>query len=303
MMAGAHDPDAVGATSMSDDEQGTCWAARAEKRSGTDPKPTRPRTPSTARLSQPDHLAAHGDRDLRGHRAGALHRGDPDRPLRPGRHRDDAVHPLLPPGLLRRGRGTPSPRRTPRWSRARSAAANALSITVERAAPLICAGLGVSLAFRAGLFNIGAPGPADHRRPASRATSASAGPCPAGAAPPGRVRRRPPRRRDLGRHRRHPQGADRGARGDHHDHAQLPGRVGAALRAVQGGLPASRQRQPALAAGRRVGALRPALRHPLRRDPRVRRRGGRVVAARAQHASASSCARSGSTPTPRAPRA
>ena len=35
---------------------------------------------------------------------------------------------------------------------------NALSITVERAAPLICAGLGVSLAFRAGLFNIGAQG-------------------------------------------------------------------------------------------------------------------------------------------------
>lgn len=30
--------------------------------------------------------------------------------------------------------------------------------TIERAAPLICAGLGVSLAFRAGLFNIGAQG-------------------------------------------------------------------------------------------------------------------------------------------------
>ena len=30
--------------------------------------------------------------------------------------------------------------------------------TLERAAPLICAGLGVSLAFRAGMFNIGAQG-------------------------------------------------------------------------------------------------------------------------------------------------
>jgi general nucleoside transport system permease protein len=34
----------------------------------------------------------------------------------------------------------------------------AISQTLERAAPLICAGLGVSLAFRAGLFNIGAQG-------------------------------------------------------------------------------------------------------------------------------------------------
>lgn len=33
-----------------------------------------------------------------------------------------------------------------------------LGTTLERAAPLICAGLGVSLAFRAGLFNIGATG-------------------------------------------------------------------------------------------------------------------------------------------------
>jgi simple sugar transport system permease protein len=35
---------------------------------------------------------------------------------------------------------------------------DAISQTLERAAPLICAGLGVSLAFRAGLFNIGAQG-------------------------------------------------------------------------------------------------------------------------------------------------
>ena len=36
--------------------------------------------------------------------------------------------------------------------------AGAISTTLERSAPLICAGLGVSLAFRAGLFNIGAQG-------------------------------------------------------------------------------------------------------------------------------------------------
>jgi simple sugar transport system permease protein len=35
---------------------------------------------------------------------------------------------------------------------------NAISSTLNRSAPLICAGLGVALAFRAGLFNIGAQG-------------------------------------------------------------------------------------------------------------------------------------------------
>jgi general nucleoside transport system permease protein len=35
---------------------------------------------------------------------------------------------------------------------------NSLERTLERAAPLICAGLGVSLAFRSGMFNIGAQG-------------------------------------------------------------------------------------------------------------------------------------------------
>jgi len=35
---------------------------------------------------------------------------------------------------------------------------HAISTTLERAAPLICAGLGVTIAFRAGLFNIGAQG-------------------------------------------------------------------------------------------------------------------------------------------------
>jgi simple sugar transport system permease protein len=35
---------------------------------------------------------------------------------------------------------------------------NAITATLERAAPLICAGLSVTLAFRAGLFNIGAQG-------------------------------------------------------------------------------------------------------------------------------------------------
>jgi len=35
---------------------------------------------------------------------------------------------------------------------------DAIATTIERSAPLICAGLGVSMAFRAGLFNIGAQG-------------------------------------------------------------------------------------------------------------------------------------------------
>ena len=35
---------------------------------------------------------------------------------------------------------------------------NAISTTLERSAPLIAAGLGVTVAFRAGLFNIGAQG-------------------------------------------------------------------------------------------------------------------------------------------------
>lgn len=46
------------------------------------------------------------------------------------------------------------------WALATGAAGsgNAISQTLERAAPLICGGLGVSLAFRAGMFNIGAQG-------------------------------------------------------------------------------------------------------------------------------------------------
>jgi general nucleoside transport system permease protein len=35
---------------------------------------------------------------------------------------------------------------------------NAIATTLERSAPLVCAGLGVTLAFRAGMFNIGAQG-------------------------------------------------------------------------------------------------------------------------------------------------
>lgn len=46
------------------------------------------------------------------------------------------------------------------WSLAKGAlgSGEALASTLNRSAPLICAGLGVSLAFRAGLFNIGAQG-------------------------------------------------------------------------------------------------------------------------------------------------
>jgi simple sugar transport system permease protein len=46
------------------------------------------------------------------------------------------------------------------WALAKGSvgSANAIASTLNRSAPLICAGLGVTLAFRAGLFNIGAQG-------------------------------------------------------------------------------------------------------------------------------------------------
>ena len=53
-----------------------------------------------------------------------------------------------------------------------------ISETLTYATPLILGGLAVGVAFRAGLFNIGAPGPADRRRDRSPAGSASPGTLP-----------------------------------------------------------------------------------------------------------------------------
>ena len=128
---------------------------------------------------------------------------------------------------------------------------NAIASTLNRSAPLICAGLGVTLAFRAGLFNIGAQGqlimgaicagyvgftwdlpPGLHLLVALVAGLS------------GRCR--------LGWHHGLPQGPHRRPRGDHHDHVQLPRGLGADLRARPRRVPATRQRQRAVAAGRRL---------------------------------------------------
>ncbi len=53
---------------------------------------------------------------------------------------------------------TPSGRRTRALVKGAVGSSNAIASTLNRSAPLICAGLGVTLAFRAGLFNIGAQG-------------------------------------------------------------------------------------------------------------------------------------------------
>ena len=127
------------------------------------------------------------------------------------------------------------------------------------------------------------PGPARWSAPCAPGTSASPGTCPPGSTC-WRPSPRAPRRRALGRDRRPPQGPDRRPRGDHHDHAQLHGRLGAALRAEQGGLPAAGQRQPLSPPVERLGPLPRRARHPPRHGRRPA--GGRagVVAARAQHA-------------------
>ena len=91
---------------------------------------------------------------------------------------------------------------------------NAIGTTLERAAPLICAGLGVTLAFRAGLFNIGAQGQLIVGAICRRLRRLHLG--PAARHPPARrPGRGADRRRGLGRHRRPPQGAHRRPRGDH----------------------------------------------------------------------------------------
>ena len=95
---------------------------------------------------------------------------------------DDAVESLgyvfsYPPDFFSRSPARRSGRRTPRWSTGSVGSLDAIGTTLVRAAPLICAGLGVTLAFRAGLFNIGAQGQLDRRRAAAPATSASPGTC------------------------------------------------------------------------------------------------------------------------------
>ena len=148
---------------------------------------------------------------------------------------------------------------------------NAIGTTLERAAPLICAGLGVTLAFRAGLFNIGAQGQLIIGAICAGYVGFTLGPA-ARAAPAPATGGRAARRGALGRDRRLPQGEDRRARGDHHDHAQLPRGLRPALRPQQGSLPAPRQRQQPLAARSTTRRSSRACSALTRRAPRIRGR-------------------------------
>ena len=90
---------------------------------------------------------------------GAGRRRDPDRVQRRRRHRDARRTSSPTRGTSSRARPV-----TRSWSsywallKGSVGSWHAISTTLERSAPLICAGLGVTLAFRAGLFNIGAQG-------------------------------------------------------------------------------------------------------------------------------------------------
>ena len=135
------------------------------------------------------------------------------------------------------GQGQQRVRRADR--RLRSGSWQAITETTAQAAPLICAGLGVGLAFRAGLFNIGAQGQAIwgailaayvgftlHLPPVLHLLVAVVA---------GRDRRR-----HLGRHRRLAEGPHRCPRGDRDDHDELHRRRTAGLLPHHHGVPAAR---------------------------------------------------------------
>ncbi len=86
---------------------------------------------------------------------------------------------------------------------------------------LILVGLAVAFPFRCGLFNIGGQGQYLVGLIVANWVGVSLRKLADAAARPARGRRSGARRRGLGRHRRHPEGDDRRARGDHDDHAQL----------------------------------------------------------------------------------
>ena len=159
----------------------------------------------------------------------------------------------------------------------------AISQTLERATPLIFAGLGVTLAFRAGLFNIGAPGSADRRRDRRRLrrlhVEPAPGPPPAGGPRGGRRRRCALGRASPACSRPAPAPTRSSPRSCSttwptslllflltKDAFQRPGAT------------------TALAARRRFALVPVGPRHAHRRGPRNPRRRRRLVAARAQHA-------------------
>ncbi len=178
-----------------------------------------------------------------------------------------------------------------------------ISETLVNATPLILGGLSVGLAFRAGLFNIGGQG-----QIIIGAICAGyvgfAWHLPAGIHLIVALIAGIARRRALGRHRRLAQGAHRGARGHHDDHAQL--RRALPARPICSASRASRRRRSDQAIS---NAVDPSARlpHLLRlHDLRVHAglivallaAAGCLVAAHPQHDSASSCAPSAPTRSP-----
>ncbi len=180
-----------------------------------------------------------------------------------------------------------------------------LTETLKFAGPLIAAGLGIGLGFRAGLFNIGGRGQ-------MLLAGAAAGWVAINVRPPGpllldrRRRRGHGGRSPLGRTGRPAQGTHRRPRGDRHDHAQL-------RRLLPGLLPAHHA-GPAAGAGvgqRQVPAPareRPAAQDPRRHlqpAPRLRAgpgvRGPGLVAAEPIRRSATGSGPSARTPTPPVP--
>ena len=149
-------------------------------------------------------------------------------PTRASRPRPDTSSPARATPSARSG--TPSPARTSPCSKGsvynfrRPGFANGIRpfiATLTFATPLIAAGLGVAIGFRAGLFNIGGRGQMLIARGDRRLGRLLLR--PAGRHPPRRRPRRPAwsAARSGADWPDFLQGHDRRARGDHHDHAQL----------------------------------------------------------------------------------
>ena len=131
---------------------------------------------------------------------------------------------------LFQGRSTTSARR--RFERG----IRPLTETLTFATPLIAAGLGVALAFRVGMFNIGGRGQMLMAVGCRRLGRRSRWICRGGIHMLVALARRPGRRSAVGRHRRAAEGVHGRARGDRDDHAQLHRVLPVSLHAPHPGL-------------------------------------------------------------------
>ncbi len=116
----------------------------------------------------------------------------------------------------------------------------AITNTTREAAPLICAGLAVAVAFRAGLFNIGAQGQAMMGALAAAFVGFTVKGLPIFVHLPLVIIVGMARGRRLGRHRRHPQGPHRRPRGDPDHHDELHRGQPAGVLHAAGGVPGAR---------------------------------------------------------------